>query len=118
MQEVGRTLLSHHLTIEMTMSPRSGAVESKLESVKVTRPSRATGSRIEEELEVLQGLLDDSDKAAPDRGMRLTIRSRPGWRHPTRHVPNESAVEARRPSQVARVGNGSPRPLARRETRP
>lgn len=54
MTEVGRYQKGHRLTMESVVTPRTGSVASKLETVTVVLPKAAAPSRTEEELAVLQ----------------------------------------------------------------
>ncbi len=55
MTEVGRTLTSHTLTMEVSMKPRQGDNETKLDTVQFVMPSGLSRPRAEEELTVLKG---------------------------------------------------------------
>ena len=54
MTEAGRYLKGHSLTMEAVMTPKDGAIESKLDTVDVVVPSGAAASRTEEEMAVMQ----------------------------------------------------------------
>ena len=54
MNEVGRYLKGHHITMEAIMTPTDGPIESKLETVDVVLPPAAVTSRTEEEMLVMQ----------------------------------------------------------------
>jgi hypothetical protein len=54
MNEVGRYLQGHHITIEAIMTPSDGPIESKLETVDIVLPPAAVTSRTEEEMRVMQ----------------------------------------------------------------